>query len=111
MAGDILVALAKSGRRPLQAGRDFLGISMSITLRMAVITGVALLSARAFAAEPLNRPASNRHQLLACMTKRMSASRTVSYNEAARLCKDQLKAQNTPPASSAAVKPSTGLGH
>ena len=84
---------------------------MSITLKMAVMTGAMLMSTPALAVDPTNHSAPNRHQLIACMTKRMSASRAVSYNEAARLCKDQLKAQNTPVAPAAAVKPSSGLGH
>ena len=41
------------------------------------------------------QPALTRRQMLTqvigCMKKRMSASRTISYNEAAKVCKDQLK--------------------
>jgi hypothetical protein len=34
-----------------------------------------------------------KRQLLGCMSKRMSASRTVSYNEAKKTCTAQLKPQ------------------
>ena len=81
-----------------------MSIRMSVTLTIAVMTGAALMCTPALA-EPMNHSVSNKHQLIACMTKRMSASRTVSYNDAAKLCKDQLKAQNSSVTPSAAVKP------
>ena len=35
----------------------------------------------------------NRHQLADCMSKQMAASRTISYNEASKLCRDRMKTQ------------------
>jgi ABC-type proline/glycine betaine transport system permease subunit len=81
-----------------------MGIRMSVTLTIAVMAGAALICAQALA-DPMSHSVSNKHQLIACMTKRMSASRSVSYNDAAKLCKDQLKAQNSSVTPSAAVKP------
>jgi len=81
-----------------------MSIRMSVTLTIAVMTVAALMCTPALA-EPINHSVSSKHQLIACMTKRMSASRTVSYNDAAKLCKDQLKAQNSSVTPSAAVKP------
>jgi hypothetical protein len=40
----------------------------------------------------LQQTATHR-QLSDCMTKRMAASRTISYNDAAKVCKDQLGSQ------------------
>jgi hypothetical protein len=51
---------------------------------------------------------SARHQLMACMTKAMSASKTISYNQASKLCKQQL--QTPAMASTAATKPAGGMG-
>jgi hypothetical protein len=43
------------------------------------------------------------------MSKQMSASRTISYNEASKLCKQQIKTQNASLASGTAAKP--GASH
>jgi hypothetical protein len=82
---------------------------MSIIQRIAVMTGAALICTQALA-DPASHPVSNKHLLTACMTKRMSASRAVSYNDAAKLCKDQLKAQNPTVTAGAEAKPASGLG-
>lgn len=38
-------------------------------------------------------PPSVKRQMIECMTQRMSASRAISYNDAARECRDTLRAQ------------------
>jgi hypothetical protein len=76
---------------------------------MIVVSGAAFLSAQALG-NSLSRPISPRHQLIACMAKRMSASKTISYNEATRECKEQLKAQTATLASTVAGNPASGLG-
>jgi hypothetical protein len=56
-------------------------------------TSLMLIGTQALCADPPARPRTSRHQIADCITKRMSASRTVSFNEATKACKDQLKAQ------------------
>jgi len=53
---------------------------------------------------------SARHQLMACMTKAMSASKTISYNQASKLCKQQLQTATVTVALTAAAKPAGGMG-
>lgn len=58
------------------------------------MAGLLLVAADAFAVDT-GQPALTRHQMLTqvigCMKKRMSASRTISYIEAAKACKEQLR--------------------
>jgi hypothetical protein len=68
--------------------------------------GVAGVGIQALAAD-LTRPVSPRRQLTICMNKQMSASRTISYNEATAVCKAQLKAK-TPTLASSIQPGSTG---
>jgi hypothetical protein len=44
-------------------------------------------------AQDLPSPISAKRQLVDCMNRRMSASRTLAYNEAAKQCKQQVKEQ------------------
>jgi hypothetical protein len=70
--------------------------------------GLAACCGFALAAEPatpVHRPLSARQQLVACMTKQMSASRTISYLEAENVCKMRIQSQNAMLASSAAAGP------
>lgn len=62
---------------------------------LAVALSGALAGAQALAADASTQNASvvNKRQMLGCMTKRMSASRTVSYNDAKKACTAQLKPQ------------------
>lgn len=50
------------------------------------------------AADAGNHPSMSRHQMaaqvIACMKRRMSADQKISYNEAARSCKEQVDRQN-----------------
>jgi hypothetical protein len=64
---------------------------------------LACFAAAAQAANPPPQAPISGKQLSQCMTKRMMASRTISYNEAARRCKEELgerkleaSAQETP---------------
>jgi hypothetical protein len=57
----------------------------------------------------LNRPVPLRRQLAVCMNKQMSASRTISYNEATAVCKAQPKAKTPTLASSVQPKSAGGL--
>ena len=51
-----------------------------------------------------------RRQMALCMNKQMAASRTLSYNEAARLCKERAKDQQIAAASAAPASPGTKPG-
>jgi len=69
------------------------------------IMALGLLADGASAADASSRPPSAKRQLVMCMTKRMSDSRTLSYNEATKLCKEQLEAQRVTLAQSVLAKP------
>jgi hypothetical protein len=59
---------------------------------VAVGLGSALLvGAHAVAAPPMSQAALFKHQLSDCMSRRMGADRTLSYNDALRTCKDRLQ--------------------
>jgi hypothetical protein len=83
-------------------------VTMSVIMVGLATVSVVLMSARA-AADPASHPASARHQLMACMTKHMSASKTLSYNEATRVCKAQMKSQSATLASGTGVKSAGGM--
>jgi hypothetical protein len=75
---------------------------------LIALIGAAGVATQAMAVDP-NRPVSPRRQLMVCMNKQMSASRTISYNEATAVCKAQLKAKAPTLASSIQSKPASGL--
>jgi hypothetical protein len=54
------------------------------------VAGVLIMGAQAIA-DPRSQPPTARRQLLDCMSRRMSADKTLSYNEAAKRCKEQAK--------------------
>jgi hypothetical protein len=62
-------------------------------LLLAIFVAGVLAGAPAPAADTSaeNNWVTAKRQLLGCMSKRMSASRTVSYNEAKKTCTAQLK--------------------
>ena len=62
---------------------------------LAVALTCALVGAQALAADASTQNASvaNKRQMAGCMTRRMSANRTVSYNDAKKACTAQLKPQ------------------
>jgi hypothetical protein len=67
-------------------------------MRTSLLTAgclMAMLNASAaFCQEPQSPPLSLKRQMVACMTKSMSANRTLSYNDAQKDCKDRVSAQN-----------------
>jgi hypothetical protein len=67
------------------------------------LIGVAGISIQAMGVD-LNRPVSPRRQLTACMNRQMSASRSISYNQATAVCKAQLKAK-APPTLASSIQP------
>jgi hypothetical protein len=72
------------------------------------LIGAVGMTCQAMAYDP-NRPVSPRRQLAACMNKQMSASRTISYNQATAVCKAQLKPKAAALASSIQPKQAGGL--
>jgi hypothetical protein len=74
---------------------------------MIVTMGALVVGAQALAVNWTSSSTLTRRQLADCMTKRMSASKTISYNEAAKVCKDQLKSQKDSMAANNATKPIT----
>ena len=79
-------------------------------MRFAPTTMIAfsllISGANAIATETGNPPPQySKRQLADCMTKRMSSNRTLSYNDAAKACKDQLRGNKTDAALNNAPKP------
>ena len=67
---------------------------MNRMVTVVAMAGLLLVAVQVFAVDP-GQPALTRRQMvtqiIGCMKKRMSASRTISYNQAAKGCKDELK--------------------
>ena len=75
---------------------------------LLVLIGAAGISSQAVAVDQY-RPVSPRRQLTVCMNRQMSASRTISYNQATAVCKAELKAKAPTLASSIQPKQASGL--
>ncbi len=87
-----------------------LGIGMNSGWMRAAACGIAvwgmgLGSGSARATDATARPVSAKRQMVLCMTKRMTDSKTLSYNDATKLCKEQLEAQRVTLTSSVLAKP------
>ena len=78
------------------------GIHMIRRRTLFSLIGACAVSLQALAVD-LNRPVSPRRQLTVCMNRQMSASRTISYNQATAVCKAQLKAKA--PALASSIQP------
>ena len=78
---------------------------MMVTACGIVVMGLGLAAAGARAAEVNSRPVSAKRQLVLCMSKRMSDSKSLSYNDATKLCKEQLEAQRVTLTTSVLAKP------
>jgi hypothetical protein len=67
-------------------------MEISMQRFIAVIgTSLLLLGAHTAMAQPESRSAMLKRQVNECMTRRMSANRTLSYNDAMRACKERLQ--------------------
>jgi hypothetical protein len=66
-------------------------LAMKVFLK-AVAFGGLILGAQTAGAQPESPAVIAKHQLVECMTKRMSANRTLSYNDAMRACRERLQA-------------------
>jgi hypothetical protein len=73
---------------------------MNGVLTVIALTCVMLVGAQALAADSVTVTQStmSKRQLIAqmvgCVRKQMAASKTISYNEAMKVCKDQLNSQS-----------------
>jgi hypothetical protein len=71
---------------------------MNRIFTVMALTGVIFAGARALAVDSANQPAMSKRQLIAqvvgCMKKQMSASNSISYNAAMKVCKDQMSRQS-----------------
>jgi hypothetical protein len=68
------------------------------------VIGAILFGARSFAVQPAGQAVSAKRQMIECMSKRMSANRTLTYNAALQACKDKLRAQKAELASNASIE-------
>jgi hypothetical protein len=63
-------------------------------LTVIATTSMLFVGARALADNSRSHAATKRAQIADCMSKRMSANKAESYNEAAKRCKDQMNRPN-----------------
>ena len=59
--------------------------------RAAVASGLILLGSQGAIAQPQNAGVIAKRQLSECMTRRMSANKSLSYYDAMRACKERLQ--------------------
>jgi hypothetical protein len=64
-----------------------------------------LWSTGAMALTPASQAIVNRRLVSNCMSRQMAASRTLSYNEASKLCKDRIKSEADALSASNQAKP------
>jgi hypothetical protein len=67
----------------------------------AIACSSLMLGAQTVSAQPESAAVLAKHQLSECMIKRMSANRSLSYNDALRACKERLQ----PPKDLASINP------
>ena len=73
------------------------------------VSGLFLLSSATAASEPAGSAALLRQQISDCMSKKMGANKTLSYNEAMRACKALLQPSKETIASNGAAAPAGKL--
>jgi hypothetical protein len=80
-----------------------------------VITGAMFVGQLALADDLANPASMSKRQkislIIDCMKKRMSADRAISYHEAAKVCKDDMKRDDGAPSSSALVASDSQIKH
>jgi hypothetical protein len=76
------------------------GPALTRFLKAIAYSGL-ILGAQTIGAQPERPAIIAKHQLSECMSKRMSANRNLSYNDAMRACKERLQ----PPKDLAAINP------
>lgn len=73
-------------------------LPMDRVLAVIAMTGAVFWGAQALAVDSIRQPTMSKRQMIVqivgCMKKRMSTNKTISYNEAAKACKDQINKQS-----------------
>ena len=79
----------------LTAGMRRLEVPMNRSLTVVIMAGTIFAGQQALADVSANQPALTKRQMITlmidCMKKRMSADRAISYHEAAKTCKEDIK--------------------
>lgn len=70
-----------------------------------MVFGSMAASSASLAQEPSSEASLNRRQIASCMSRHMAADRLLSFNDAAKVCKDQLKSRKADTAANVAPKP------
>lgn len=70
-----------------------------------ILVGSLAATAASYAQEPNSEAAISKRQIASCMSRRMAADRLLSFNDAARICKDHVKNRKTDTAANVAPKP------
>jgi hypothetical protein len=82
---------------------------MTRVLTMIVMGVLILVAAPAIAVDAIGQSTVSKRQTIVqvanCMRKRMSADRDISYNAAAKVCKNQVNSASVTLASDSAAKP------
>ena len=73
-------------------------IPMNRVLVVIAMAGAVFWGAQALAVDSIRQPTMSKRQMVVqivgCMKKRMSTSKTISYNETAKACKEQINKQS-----------------
>lgn len=70
-----------------------------------ILAGSVAAGAASYAQEPNSEALIGKRQIASCMSRRMAADRLLSFNAAAKICKDQVKSRKTDTAANVASKP------
>ena len=64
---------------------------MKRSVKLIGLCSLVLVGAHALAAQPASQSAMIKRQISNCMTRRMGVNRTLSYNDAMRMCKERVQ--------------------
>jgi hypothetical protein len=70
-----------------------------------ILVGSLTATAASHAQAPNSEAAISKRQIASCMSRRMAADRLLSFNDAAKVCKDQSKSRKIDTAANVAPKP------
>jgi hypothetical protein len=70
-----------------------------------ILVGLTAAGVPCYAQKPSSEASIGKRQIASCMSRRMAADRLMPFNEAAKICKDQLKSHKTDTAANVASKP------
>jgi hypothetical protein len=70
------------------------GVTINRLLNLVVATGAMFVGTQALAVDSTNQPTVSKRQMIVqvadCMRKQMSSSKTVSYNQSMKACRDKI---------------------